>query len=152
MKGKIGRNEIEVYDSSDKMPMAVFQRFNLYVAIDANIGGDMDAVYRRMSRMRGFFEIGKNKEGLGELDNMMQALVFVITKNNPEMMSFASLVYKVNGVPVRVRSEEEVLEMVERLKEMGMTMGQMRKMLKAVKKKLMMNLPFSSLKRERVQE
>jgi len=132
---KINGNKVKLYDSIEVMPITVFHRFNLYAAMDAGIGGTIEDVDRRLYRARQFMHHGQKENAIAELDNLRQAMAFVIENNNPEMLSFAALVQSINGKEVQAADESSCKEILGRLSKKGLTVGMVRSVLEWVKKK-----------------
>jgi len=132
---KINKHTVKLYDSIETMPITVFHRFNLYAAIDAGIGGTIEDVDRRLYRAKQFIQHKQYDNAAAELDNMRQAMAFVIENSNPELLSFASLVYSIDGKKVEVTDEADCKEILERLNKKGLTIGVVREAIAGVKKK-----------------
>lgn len=132
---KINGNKVKLYDSIEVMPITVFHRFNLYAAMDAGIGGTIEDVDRRLYRARQFMQHGQKENAIAELDNLRQAMAFVIENNNPEMLSFAALVHSIDGEKVHAVDESSCKEILSRLSKKGLTVAVVRNALDAVKKK-----------------
>jgi len=128
---------LKIHDSVETMPITVFHRFNLYAAMDAGIGGTIEDVDRRLYRVRQFIAHDQRDNAIAELDNMRQAIAFVIENSNPELLSFAALVESIDGQAVQVDSAEDAQQLLAELSKQGLTIGKLRKSLDAAKKKWM---------------
>ena len=135
---KINGHTVKLHDSIETMPITTFHRFNLYAAIDSGIGGTIEDVDRRLLRVRQFIKHNQQDNAVRELDNMRQAMAFVIKHSNPEFLSFAALVCSIDGKEVQVNNEEDAKEVLNRLNKKGLTVGTIRKVLSEVKKNLTM--------------
>ena len=135
---KINRHTVKLHDSIETMPITTFHRFNLYAAIDSGIGGTIEDVDRRLLRARQFIKHNQQDNAIKELDNMRQAMAFVIEHSNPEFLSFAALVCSIDGKKVQVNNEEDAKEVLRRLNKKGLTVGTIRQVLSDVKKNLTM--------------
>jgi len=132
---KLNGKTVKLYDSVETMPITVFHKFNLYAAIDAGIGGSIDDVDRRLYRVRQFITHEQRDNAIAELDNMRQAMSFVVQNSNPEFLSFAALIHSINGKPVSVDSAEEAKQLLDELSKDGLVVSVLRKALEHVKKK-----------------
>lgn len=132
----INGHTVKLHDSIETMPIDVFHRFNLFVSIDAGIGGTIEDVDRRLFRAREFMRHNQKDNAVAELDNMRQALAFVIENNNPEFLSFAALIHSIDDKRIQVSDESECREALAMLAKKGITVGTIRRALEDVKKKI----------------
>ncbi len=135
---------IKLYDSIETMPITVFQRFNLYAAMDAGIGGTIEDVDRRLYRVRQFINHDQKENATKELDNMRQAMAFVVQNSNPELLSFAVLIHSIDGKKVEATDEATCKEILDSLSRKGFTLGMVRDAIEHVKKKWIPKWRFSS--------
>jgi len=139
-------HEITLYDSIEEMPITVFHRFNLYAAIDSGIGGTIEDVDRRLYRATEYLRHKQYENAGKEMDNLRQALAFVIENSNPEFLSFASLIQYVDGKPTQVTSPEDARAL---LNSINIKVGLLQRTLTAVKKKLRGKWLSTSLLRQK---
>ena len=139
---------IKIHDSIETMPITVFNRFNLLVAIDAQVGGTMEDADRHFQRIQQYIAHKQYDNAGKETEQLRQAVAFVIEHINPQFLSFAALVCKIDGKPVQVRSVEDARAVLEKLEKTNIVVGFIRTTLAAVKKKLTMRWRPTSRRRK----
>lgn len=133
---KIGRHRIELYDSIDELTTERFFTYNKMLLIDSGIGSDMQAIDDHITRLLRYLKTDKKEEAAQELINMRSSFYFVIENLSPKYLSFAALVYKVDGKLVTDFSDENLTRLVERFSSWGADVGFLDRAIEAVKKKL----------------
>ena len=133
-KQKIGRHVIELYDSIEEVPVNRFFTYNRMLLIDSGIGVDMGSVDEHLGMIMRFIEAGNKEKAMQEVLNMRTNIYFVTENLNPKHMSYAALVYSVDGKLVTDFSDENLRRMLTMFSEWGMKKGFIQKAIEAVKK------------------
>jgi hypothetical protein len=130
---KIGGRELEFYDSVSEIPMGRFNTFNLYLMMDADIGGDMESVQRHMERLVLYVQRDEKKKLAQELENYSQNLRFIIQNISPKYLAFVALLKSIDGVQLTDTSAEGATRLLSKLQEVPY--GFIQKVVDAFKKK-----------------
>lgn len=148
-------HEIKLYDSIDEMPVVNFQKFNKYLLIDSGLGSDVDSIDTHIVNAAKYINSGKKAEAVQELQNMRQAIAFVVNNISPKYLAFAALIYSIDGKKQKDLSDENLKGIIDSI-ESSATHGQIVTLLRAIKKKLFFELEtyfpaeFSSTKEKEV--
>lgn len=135
---KFNGHKVELYDSVQDLPVSRFQIFNLNLLIDSGIGGDMDGFIKRAQMIRGLIK-NDDKEGASrEVSNMVQNVVYITERVNPEMAAFCALIYRLDGRLIEDEdlSEEGVKELIKELGKKRLLMSKLKEVLRSIKKKV----------------
>lgn len=143
---------IQLYASIQEMPVQVFQDFNRYCAIEANIGGNMQSVDGHLLRIVEYSKQGKKEDLRKEVLNLRQNMAFVIQNVNPTTMAFASIVHSINGQKVTDRSEEGLQKIVEKISRWGVPYGYILQAIDQVKKNRRPKFRYFSQKKPAAQK
>ena len=131
---KIGKHTVEMYDAIDELPIVRFHKYQKLLLIDAGIGSDLVAFDRRVEKVKRFLADGKADKAQQELENLRQSVFFIQNGINPKHLSFAALVYSVDGKQCADLSDDalrKVCELFADVAEKDVTAQ-----LEAVKKKI----------------
>lgn len=144
---------IQVWDSIESLPIDRFQAFQLYLSLDAGIGGNMENVGTHISMLHKFIEADKKAEALQQLANYQQSLFFIISNLNPTHNAFACLIFSIDGELRNDFSESGIKATLEVLAKKKFTAGRLGELLDTLKKKLSLELstcfPSSNVGKER---
>lgn len=99
VKAKLGKHEVEIYDTIEELPMVRFHKYQKLLLIDAGIGSDITAFDQRGEKIRRYILAGDKDKALAELANFRQAVYFVQNGINPKHRAFALLVASIDGEP-----------------------------------------------------
>ena len=97
MVTRIGKHEVEVYDSIETLPMVRFHKFQKCALIDSGVGGDIAAFDQRIEKARRYLMAGKSDKAQTELENLRQCVFLVQSELNPKHLAFAVMVSKIDG-------------------------------------------------------
>lgn len=136
---KIGRHTIELYNSIDELSTERFAVYNKMLLIDSGIGSDMDAIDTHITKIMRYLTQDKKDDARIELGNMRMSFYFVIENLSPRHLSYAALVYKIDGKLVTDFSDDNLQRMLKKFSDWGATRGYFEKVLEAVKKKFKLN-------------
>lgn len=133
VKTKIGKHEVEIYDSIEELPIVRFHKYQKLLLIDAGIGSDLSAFDQRAEKIARYIASGDKEKAGAELQNLRQAVYFVQNEISPKHRAFAVLVARINGV--ETDSSDAGIEAV--LKTLGDTpANQFAARIEAAKKKI----------------
>lgn len=125
-----------MYDDIDQLPIERFNKANKYWMLNDNLGStfqDIDTIH--INRM---VMVADNKEKvLKELENLRILIYNVINEVNPSHMSFACLVYSINGKVCDDLSEEGIKKTLNILNNAGLTEEILKKKLQKTERKSM---------------
>lgn len=131
----INGHRVKYFDSIEDCTAERFQAYNVAALIDSGIGGDVESVDRKIgtiARLVGKSDDTSRKQLKTTLQNLQQNLHFVIERMNPEMKSFAALVYSIDGELCEDFSDEGLKYVMNRLKKVKV--GAIRRLINDVKK------------------
>lgn len=94
----IGGHEVKMYDDIEDLPLLNFQKFNKYALIDAGIGSDLSDVNEHLVKAAKLIPVDPDKAAR-ELQNLQNNINMILTETSPKMLSFAALVYSIDGEP-----------------------------------------------------
>ena len=106
---------LKVYDDIEELPIVNFQKYNKYMLIDAGIGSDIDSVDSHLVRIAKYVNTDKAK-AMQELQNMRQCLYMIVSNISPIHLAFAALIYSINGAKVTDLSDENLKNILDKLK------------------------------------
>lgn len=112
----INGHTVILYDDISELSIVRYSAFNKYMLIDSGIGTDMDSVASHLKKAMLYVNDNPDQT-LGELKNMLQNIYFISERFNPEYLSFACLVKKLDGRDCDDLSEEGLKEVLDKLKE-----------------------------------
>lgn len=94
---KIGTHTVEMYDAIDELPMARFHKYQKYILIDSGIGSTIEDFDRRIEKARRFCMLNDAANAQKELENMRQCVYMIENGLSPKHLSFACLVFAIDG-------------------------------------------------------
>ena len=138
-------HKIELFNSIHELPMKRSHAFTKYLGMDADIGSDMNAVAKHYEKL--FMFSNNPKEMKAELQKEAYNLYFfwflILENVNPQYLSFACMVSKIDEKEYNDLTEEGLQKVVEALYETGLTAGELGDWMDALKKNLKMNVNFA---------
>lgn len=133
VKTKIGKHEVEIYDSIEELPIARFHKYQKMLLIDAGIGSDLSAFDQRAEKIARYIAAGEKEKAGAELQNLRQAIYFVQNEISPKHRAFAVLVAKIDGAETEA-SDAGIDAVLEKLADTPA--NQLAARMEAVKKKI----------------
>lgn len=130
----IGKHRIGLYDSIDEMPMRVFNDFNQALLVDANVGFQVQDLDKRLGEAYQHLEAKDQDGALKSLRNLRITFHNATIGNNTKANAFAVLIKTYNGFKINL-DEMSLDEIMEKLYDAGLTMGDVQETLSEVKKK-----------------
>lgn len=127
-------NHFLIYDSIQELPCERFFQFNLQLALEAGIGGDINAIMARTGEMREWVRRGKKEEALQALNNLENAFNLLIQGVTPDTNAFVCLVKEANGTPVDDLSQSGMTRYLSQWSKRGLTIGKVKAIVMELKK------------------
>ena len=135
MNVKVGKFDLELFDSIDKLPFERFNAFNKYVMLDSELGATVQDFDKVTVRVYEFISKEMYEEAKNELLNLRIVVNNILTGNSSKGLAFASLISKVNGKPLDDYSEEKLKALLSDLSKEGLDVKQVIEAAAEVKKK-----------------
>lgn len=136
---KLGKHNVEFYDSIDSLPFDRFNSFNKFVMLDAELGSDVIAFDQKISKMFQFLGKEMIKEATGELYNLRNTYHNIMNGNNVRGLAFACLIRKIDGEKIEDYSTENMKSILEKLSGWGLEIGEVKETTDVLKKNLKRN-------------
>ena len=131
---KLGKHNIEFFESIDSLPFCRFNAFNKYVMLDAELGSDVMAFDQKIGKIFQFVGKGMIDEIQGELYNLRNTYHNVMTENNVRGLAFACLIRKIDGEPLDDFGSENLKRILDKLSSWGLEIGTVKSKTADVKK------------------
>lgn len=93
----IAKHKICVYESIEDLPIVRYNRYTKFCMLESNIGSSFDAYSRHIERIARYIGNDDKVNAGKELDNLRQSLFFGLNETDLESMSFACLIYSIDG-------------------------------------------------------
>ena len=142
----IGSHKIQLYNSIDELTAERFSCYNKMMLIDSGIGATMEDIDGHITKALRFIEADKSSEAAQELINMRTSFYFITENISPKYMSYAALIYSIDGKPITDFSEDNLKKILDQLNAWGTQKSILDKALEAVKKKFKLSLKLTSLR------
>lgn len=131
---RLGKNDVEIYDSIEDLPIMRFHKYNKMLLVDSGIGSDLADFDRHIEKAMQFVKNQSTSMAITELENMRQNVYFIQSNLSPRCLAFAVLVTKINGEECNDISDEALHKIVQRLG--NVPIKELTAQLDAVKKKI----------------
>lgn len=131
---KLGKHNIEFFESIDSLPFCRFNAFNKYVMLDSELGSDVMAFDKKVGKIFQFLGKEMVAEAKGEMYNLRNVYHNIITENNVRGLAFACLIRKIDGVPVVDFTSENLNQILKKLSDWGLEIGYVKNKTDDVKK------------------
>jgi len=135
---KVGKHEIETFDSIHKLPFLRFQRFNKYQMQAVEIGNTFEDYDRRMAKGLAFLRKNMVEEAIKELENQRQTVFNSYNEFSPIGKSFAVLVKRIDETKYDDFTPDDLDRCLEHLTKIGfdieMTVDQLNQLKKKSKR------------------
>ena len=129
IKKGVKRTRLMLYDDIDQMPITRFMLANKYWMLHDSIGSSIEDFDR--NHYPKFTLIAGNKEKtLKELANFRILVYNIMNEINVQHLSFACMIYSINGKEITDFSENNLKEILAELSDKGLTQDQLKKKLK----------------------
>ncbi len=138
--GKLLPIEIKLYQDIDETPVEVYNIFNEYALRDAEIGCTIEDIDKKHINMAKLISNGKKEDALQTLNNLYQNYWNALNKINHKSLSFACLIYSVEGELTTDYSEEGLTRLINKLSKKGLNMKVVKDEVNNLKKNFRPNL------------
>ncbi len=129
-----------MHDSIDVLPIENYINYNRLTMLDAGIGSDLNAVMNHWDSIQRYCAKGDTESLNKQLTNYRQALTFIVSNVSPRMLSFVTLIHKIDGKVLQDFSDENMGKVLKQLSRKGLTVRIVESFLDWVKKKSTPNL------------
>ena len=133
VKVKIGKHEVEMYNTIDELPIVRFHKYQKLLLVDAGVGSDIAGFDQKLEKAKRFIASEKPEQAMQELENLRQGVFMIQNETSPKHKSFAALVTKVDGKEFGV-TDAELDEITAILNDVPV--GELTDQLDSVKKKI----------------
>lgn len=134
-ESKVNGHTVRYYDSIRDTPLDRFRVFNLHSLVDSGVGSSIEDFDLQSARLEGYIKTGDTQSALAIIANNRMLLRMMISKVNPKMMSFAALVFEIDGVQYNDLSDEGLEKVISVLDSRRSTWGLIKDWLRDAKKK-----------------
>jgi hypothetical protein len=133
---KLGKHKIEFFESIDLMPFDRFNSFNKFIMLDAELGSDVIAFDRKISKTFEFLNKDMSKNAIDELYNLRIVYHNIMEMNNNKGLAFACLIRSIDGEPMKNYTIENLRLVLDKLNSWGLKMKDVSEQSDNVKKKI----------------
>ena len=140
----IGGKRVELYDSTDELPMHLYHKFNKYLLFESGIGSTREDVDQHLMALSQMVQRGDKLNAHQEILNMRQNLYFMVDDFHPKALSFAVMIKSINGKPCTDYSEFGLQKTLAKLSQNGLAFGLIKATVEYLKKKLKKKLRSGS--------
>jgi len=131
--------KVQIWESCKELPARRWNDFQKYLIQQIGIGSDIADVERHHNNLFQFLAAGKIQEAQNESFNLFQNIVYTIKNINIQHIAFGCFIYSIKGKPISDYSEANLIAVIDKLSDMGLTQGHVEDILDDVKKKLILN-------------
>ena len=131
---KLNGHDVRIYDSIDSLPIVRFHQYNRMLLVDAGIGSDITDFDGHVERVVRYIRKGDNENAAKELDNLRQNVFMIMSGQSVHDLSFACLVYSIDGEVCDDISPEGLSKVLHKLG--GATRKELADGFRPVKKKI----------------
>lgn len=117
-KVKIGKFDIELYDSIEELPILRFHKYNKMLLVDSGIGSDLSDFDLHIEKAVRFIKSKSPELALQELDNLRQNVYMIQSGISPKHLSFCCLIKSVDGVEKNDLSDSGLTELLNIISDM----------------------------------
>lgn len=110
---KIGKREVEIFDSIEDLPMIRFHKYNKMLLIDGGIGSDLSDFDGHIEKAMAYVKSKTPELANIELENLRQNIYFIQSELSPKHMAFAVLVKSIDGVDKNDLSPEGLQKVLD---------------------------------------
>jgi len=133
---KFKGHKLTFFNDINQLPIDRFVTYNLMMLIDSGLGGDMSSVDDHIGTIDELMRLGKVNDARQRLMNMRNNLYFINEKFNPELLSYAAIIYSLDGKPIKDYSTEGLQSILDRLAKWGITKSYIDEKFNEAKKKI----------------
>jgi hypothetical protein len=134
----IKETKLVVYTEIDQLPAERFAKLNKLWMLNDELGSSFEDI-DRIHITRIALSLTDPEKAKKVLDNMRVLIHNIINEINPESMSFACMIYSIDGVEMNDLSDENLKKVVKYLSERGLTVDVLKKKQKESEKEFTLN-------------
>lgn len=94
---KIGKHDVQLYDSIEEMPIVRFHKYQKFLLVDSGIGSTIEDFDKHIEKARRFLMLKDTANAQRELENMRQNVYMIQSELSPRHLAFACLVFAIDG-------------------------------------------------------
>lgn len=128
------KTRIKLYNDIDQLPIERFNKANKYWMLHDNIGSSIED-FDRNHFQKIILLAGDKQKCIKELTNLRILIYNIMNETNVQQLSFACLIYSINGQELTDLSEENLRNILNDLGKCGLTQGILKKKLQRQEKK-----------------
>lgn len=136
---KVGKHEVELYDSVQNMGIIRLQKFNKYQMLAIEIGNSFQDYDKRTAKVYEFIKNDLKNEALQELNNRRQTVFNAYNEYTPTGRALAIIVKRIDNTEYTDYSASTLDEILQYLENIGFTYEMALEHIKSVKKKSKQN-------------
>jgi hypothetical protein len=110
---KIGKYDVELYDSIEDLPMIRFHKYNKMMLIDGGIGSDLSDFDGHIEKAIAYNKSKTPELANIELENLRQNIYFIQSELSPKYLAFAVLIKTIDGVEKNDLSPEGLQKVLD---------------------------------------
>ena len=118
-KVTLGKHKLVIFESIEELPISRYHKFNKFILVDTHIGSTMAEFDTHLERITQFIKMGDPKSAETEILNLRQNVYLIQEEISPRLLSFASLVYSIDGEEVKDESDESFREVCRKLSDLS---------------------------------
>ena len=146
----MSKNKIEYFDSIETCPFKRWQKFNKYLSLASEVGDSPSDMFTRIDRASGYIGAKNNDAAIKELSNLKLTIWNAIQEYSPKGTALAVMVKSINGVECNDITTKGLNDTLNKLNELGVTIGDIKEDSNKLKKKSLKNLGYTLVKRLKV--
>ena len=131
---EIGKHKINIYSGIEDMSIDRYNRFNMYLLRDSGVGSTMHDIMIRLAKIDKWLEADNIELARIERRNLQLTLFACINQINFKQMAFVCLIIDIDGDQIEDLSDDGILKVIEDLKAINITQGQLNRI--NIKKKM----------------
>jgi hypothetical protein len=127
--------KIILHDDIDQLSIDQFNKINKYWMLHDNLGSSFSDIDN--NHIAKILMIADNKDKIvKEVENLRLLIHDIINEINPSIMAFACLVHSIDGKEITDYSDEGIKNILKRLNDSGLKIGDLKKKMKEVREKI----------------
>lgn len=142
---KVDNSTITLYASIRELPVAISKKFSSYLLQDLGIGNSVEDMDNHLSKIMSFIQNDKKEDAMEEAKNLRYNLFSMLSEWDYKSLSFACLIFSVNGERRSDYTLEGLNNLLDELSEIGLTNDHVYPVLEEVKKNLIPKGVYTSL-------
>ena len=132
------RTKVLLYTDIEQLPADRFSKVNKFWMLNDELGSsfqDIDTIH--ITRIA--LSLHDKDKAKKVLDNLRVLIYNIINEVNPQSLSFACMIYSIDGIELTDLSEENLKKVIKYLSDKGLTIDILKKKVKRLEKEFMLN-------------